>query len=99
MNKWIKAILEVLFLFFLSLYIGKYTINYNENKKILTDQAILEYEADLKEGKDIVSKNYQEPEKDYNNRVSQAGRKLSNIVEEVFNKAFHYLMKYLEHLQ
>ena len=51
MNKTIKIIMIFLTVFFLSLYFGKYSSNYYNNKKILTDEAIKKYEKDLKEEK------------------------------------------------
>lgn len=99
MNKIGKGIIQVLMILFISLFFSKYTIEYNENKKVLTEQAIIEYEQDLKEGKDIVSKNYQVKEKDYNNRIAKIGRKVSSIIEKTFKKGFDYLMKCLEYLQ
>lgn len=99
MNKTLKAILEVLLIFFLSLYVSKYTIIDNENKKILTERAILEYEQDLKEGKDITSKNYQPKEKNYNNKISKLGRNLSKMIEKTFDKSFDYIIKYLNYLR
>ena len=99
MNKIGKVLVQVLIILFLSLFLSKYSTEYNENKKVLTEQAIIEYEQDLKEGKDILAKNYQIKEKDYNNRVAKMGRKISSVIEKTFNKGFDYLMKCLEYLQ
>ena len=99
MKRIFKVSIEFLFLFFLSLYISKYSINYNENKKNLTEQAILQYENDLKEGINIDSRNYQKKEKNYNNKISKVGRGISNIVEKVFNKGLDYMIKYLNYIR
>ena len=99
MNKTGKMIFQILLILFFSLYISKYTVTDNENKKILTEKAILEYEQDLKEGKDITSKNYQIKEKNYNNKMSNLGRNLSKVIEKVFNKSFDTMIKYLNYLR
>jgi len=99
MNKFGKLLIQVLLILFLSLFLSKYSIDVNENKRILTEQAIEEYEKDLKEGKEIVSEKYHIKEKDYNNKVAKTGRKISSMIEKTFHKGFSYLMKYLEYLQ
>ncbi len=99
MNRIGKLLLNLILILFISLFLTKYTTEYNENKKLLTEKAILEYESDLKEGKDILSKNYVPDEKNYNNKAAKIGRGISNIIEKTFDKGFEYLMKYLSHLQ
>ena len=99
MNRVIKLILQLLLILFLALFFSKYSTEYNEEKATLTEMAIKEYEKDLKEGKEIDSKKYLVEEKDYNNTISKIGRKISFTIEKSFAKGFHYLMKYLDHLQ
>lgn len=99
MNNLLKGIAVLFIIFFLSLYFSKYNTNYYENKKLLTEKAITQYEKDLKEGKYIQSKNYIEEEKDYNNKVSNIGKKASKIIENVFHKGLKYAMKYLRYLE
>lgn len=96
MNKTIKIIMIILTVFFLSLYFGKYSSNYYNNKKVLTDEAIKRYEKDLKEGKKIQLNNYIEKEKDYSNTISKLGIKASEIIEKTFSKSLKVIMKYLE---
>lgn len=98
MKKIFKLIMLILIIFFLSLYFSR--INYyQENKTILTDKAIKQFEKDLQEGRQIDSKNYIEEEKDYNNKPSTIARKTSHFIENSFSKSLKYLMHYLETLE
>ena len=99
MNRIGKLLIQGILILFLSLFLSKYSTDYNESKKLLTEAAIQEYERDLKEGEDIISRKYQPEEKNYSNRISKIGRKLSSIVEKTFDKGFYYFMRYLEYLQ
>ena len=95
MNNLLKFIFLGTIFFFLTLYYGKYTANYYENKKVLTDEAILQFEKDLKEGKEIIPENYITKEKNYNNKISSLGIKLSKWIESTFHKALKWIMKTL----
>ena len=99
MNRLSKGIGILLVIFFFSLYFSKYSIDYNQNKKILTEEAIIEYEKDLKEGIEIHPEKYQEPEKNYNNKVSEVGLKTSKLIEKGFKKGLQLLMKSLKYLE
>ena len=99
MNKVLKTIFLLLFIFFLSLYFSRYTNGYYESQSVLTDKAISNYESDLREGKAIKAGSYLEEEKHYNNKASEFGMKTSNFIEKIFNKGLRYLMKYLEKLE
>ena len=96
MNKIVKVALIVLSIFFLSLYFSNYNNEYYENKTYLTEEAIKEYEKDLKEGKNITSNNYIPKEKEYNNKASKLGITTSNLIEKLINKSLKYLAKYLQ---
>ena len=67
MKRIIKVLFIIILILFLSLYFSKYTNSFYENKKVLTDEAILQFEEDLKKGREIDSSNYLREEKDYNN--------------------------------
>ena len=95
MNKTIKIILIIITIYFLSLYFSNYNNNYYQNKTNLTEEAIKEYEKDLKENKSIVSKNYIPKEKCYNNKASSIGIKTSNFIEKIINRSLKYLAKYM----
>ena len=61
---------------------------YELNKKTtLTKEAILKFEQDIKDGKEIDVNNYLIKEnKDYNNKFSNFGRNLSNNIGKVFSE-------------
>lgn len=94
MKKIIKILMIILLVFFFSLYFSRY-INYQENRSILTDAAIKQFENDLREGKEIDPNNYIIEEKDYNNKASRIGRKTSKFIEKSFTKSLKYIMHYL----
>ena len=99
MNRLGKVAGIALIILFFSLYFSKYNMDYNQNKKILTEEAIIEYEKDIKEGKEINPEKYQEPEKNYNNKVAEVGLKTSKIIEKGFKKGLRLLMKSLKYLE
>ena len=95
MNNIIKILSIGIIILFLTLYFGKYSSIYYENKKVLTDEAIERFEKDLKEGKEIIPENYIIKEKNYNNKISKLGIKTSKLIENSFYKLFHWLMEEL----
>ena len=95
MNKVIKVILIVITILFLSLYFSNYNNDYYETKTYMTEEAIKRYEKDLKENKNIISNSYIPKEKDYNNKASRLGVKVSNFIEKMINKSLKYLAKQL----
>ena len=96
MNNVFKSIILVLIILFLSLYLGKYLNVYNENRNVLTDEAIARFEKDLKENKDINPRDYLPKEKNYNNKASQLGMSSSKTIEKGFKKVLKYFLSYLE---
>ena len=98
MNKTIKIIGIVLFVMFLSVYFSRYNTNYYENRNVLTEEAIVKFEQDIKEGKDISINTYLKEEKDYNNKASTIGLKLSQGIEIGFEKSLKLLFKCMEGL-
>ena len=96
MNRVIKVLIIVITIFFLSLYFSNYNNEYYETKTYLTEEAIRNYEKDLKEGKNITSNNYVPKEKEYNNSFSKLGLKSSNLIEKIIRKTLKYLVKNIE---
>ena len=87
-----------LILFFI-IYFGQATGFYQiaENRKVaLTEEAILRFEADVKEGKEIIASNYLVKEKNYNNNISILCMKISNLIEIGFNKFMNFVFTELE---
>ena len=96
MNKLLKFIGIIIIILFLSLYFSKFSNSYYEEKAILTEESIKQYEKDLKNGKNIVSNNYIPKEKDYNNKASKLGIKTSKLIEDLVNNTLKYIVKYMD---
>ncbi len=95
-NNIVKIVLVSLVLLFIGLYISQISGYYeytNSKKNVLTEEAIQRFEKDVKEGKNIEAKNYLEEQKNYNNKASRLGIKVSNIIEKGFNKSMNYIFK------
>lgn len=99
MNKTIKFIILVIVILFLSLYFSNYNNSYYENKYNLTEKAIKNYEEDLKSGKPIIPSNYLQEEKNYNNKISNVGIKVSKLIEKAFTDGINNIIKLLEKSQ
>ena len=98
MSKTIKLLGIILVIMFLSVYFSRYNTNYYENRNVLTEEAIVKFEQDIKEGKDISINTYLKEEKDYNNKASTIGLKLSQGIEIGFKKSLKLLFKCMEGL-
>ncbi len=98
MNKTIKIIGVILVVMFLSVYFSRYNTNYYENKNVLTEEAIIKFEQDLKEGKNISVSSYLKEEKEYDNKLSEIAIKISNGIETGFKKGLKFLFKCMEGL-
>ena len=59
---------------------------------------MVRFEQDIKEGKDISINTYLKEEKDYNNKASTIGLKLSQGIEIGFKKSLKLLFKCMEGL-
>ncbi len=64
---------------------GYYEIRNNE-KKILTEEMIKEYEQDLLNGVDVTNKEYTVIRPDYTNTYTQNLLRISRKIEKVFDK-------------
>lgn len=88
----------VLVILFVGLYISQMTgyYQYNESRKTtLTQSAIERFEQDIKEGKEIRAGDYLEEETDYNNKISNLGMRISQVIEAGFNKAMNAIFNEL----
>ena len=94
MKKIPKFIFLVLFILFTIVFFNRGN-NYYENTNIIGEDAIKQFEEDLKEGKEINPKNYITPRKNYNNRISRYTLKVSHMIEFVFDKSLKKLLKYI----
>lgn len=87
-NNIFLKVLSILFLVYVSLYmmenLGYYNIN--TKNKVLTEEAIKEFENDVKSGKSIDIKNYVGDNTNYKNFYSNLGYNLSIGVDNILNK-------------
>lgn len=89
----------VILLLFLGVYFGQATGYYRfakNRKTTLTEEAIQRFEADVREGKEIIASNYLIKEKNYNNNISILCMKISSFIEDGFNKFMNLVFKELE---
>ena len=93
MKKIVKVILLCFILLFIILFLNRNY--YYENRKILSDDSIKQFEKDLKEGKNIDPNNYITEEKQYNNSASKLGLKVSGIIEKVVGVSLRKALNYL----
>ncbi len=98
-NNIFKFIMLVLILGFMFLVFASKSGYYEyqlSNKRDMTDEAILRFEQDVKEGKYIDINNYIDNKKvDYNNKISNVGNSISKTINSVLAKGFSYVFDYL----
>lgn len=101
-NKNIKRIMFILIIIFISLYFAGKT-GYYENrlskKTTLTKEAIKQFEKDVELGKEVDLTNYINTNvKEYNNKYSNIGLKISNIIDYTFNEGVSWFLKIIKTL-
>jgi hypothetical protein len=98
MKKGIKIFLIIIFVMYIGLYFsyrnGYYEIRNNE-KKILTEEMIKEYEQDLLNGVDVTNKEYVVVRPDYTNVYTQNLLKVSKKIEKGFKRVVKYFFKHV----
>ncbi len=99
-KKTFKFILIVFLISFLILYFSFKTgyIEYqNKKKTTLTNEQIKKFESDVKSGKDVDITSYLPKGKNYKNKISSAGYKVSktceNIVKTTVEEGFKAISK------
>lgn len=97
-KKTIKYVLIVLISIFLALYFFGNNIyqNWTVEKKNLTEEQIMKFEQDVKDGKEIDINDYVIKEKSYDNAITNINQKISNLIEDGFKKIFKYLLKNID---
>ncbi len=87
--KYFKIIMITLFIAFLALYVSQSAGYYEfqqHKKMVLTEEKIKQFEQDIKDGKKIDIDNYLESvSKNYNNRLSSSGLRVSKTIDKGFN--------------
>ena len=94
MKKVIKVFLAILILLYIGLYFtyqNGYIEKRNEERKILTDEMIKEYENDLANGIDVTSKEYVVVKPNYANVYTNSFLKVSKKIENGFDKVIKYI--------
>ena len=95
MNNIVKLFLLVIVFTFFAMFFssssGYYEYELNQTTS-LTNEAILRFEQDIKDGKEIDINNYiVEENKDYSNNFSNAGIKLSNKIKKIFSEVVKFI--------
>ncbi len=91
----------IMFLFIMFIFIyaigssGLYEYKLNE-KKVLTEEQIKNFENDVNSGNVIDITDYIIPEKDYDNVFTKTNRKISQYISRGFEESFKYLFRYID---
>lgn len=91
-------VLILVFLFFVLYFMQVSGYNeYTRNREnMLSEEQIKEYEEDIKEGKDVTIKDYLNKDKvNYDNKVSELGLDLSELIGDIFNKGMNTFFEML----
>ena len=91
-------VLILVFLFFVLYFMQASGYNeYTRNREnMLTEEQIKEYEEDIETGKDVTIKDYLNKDKvNYDNKVSDIGLNLSELIGDVFNKGMNVFFEML----
>ena len=91
-------IIILIFLFFVLYFMQASGYNeYTRNREnMLTEEEIKEYEEDIEAGKDVTIKDYLNKDNvNYDNKVSDLGLDLSELIGDVFNKGMNAFFEML----
>ena len=91
-------IIILVFLFFVLYFMQDSGYNeYTRNREnMLTEEEIKEYEEDIEAGKDVTIKDYLNKDNvNYDNKVSDLGLDLSELIGDVFNKGMNAFFEML----
>lgn len=91
-------VLILVFLFFVLYFMQASGYNeYSKNREnMLTEEQIKEYEEDIEKGKDVTIKDYLNKDRvNYDNKVSELGLDLSELIGDMFNKGMNTFFEML----
>lgn len=91
-------VLILVFLFFVLYFMQASGYNeYTRNREnMLTEEQIKAYEEDIEAGKDVTIKDYLNKDKvNYDNKVSELGLDLSELIGDIFNKGMNTFFEML----
>ena len=94
MKRIVKIFIIALFIMYLITFINRN--NYYESNQVLSDNAIRNFEEDLRNGKKINPSNYITKKKNYNNKISILFFNISKTIEKVVNRSLKKAIQYLE---
>lgn len=99
---WGMRILMILFVLYLSLSIamesGYYEAKLNE-RTMLTEESIAQFEKDVREGKNVDIKDYVvEKQRDFSNGATKTGVFLSSVVEDFMSEGITQMVNVLKKL-
>lgn len=101
-NKNVKRIFYLLLILFITLYFANKTGYYEsrlQSKTNLTKEAILKFEQDVADGKEVDINNYIDTSvKEYNNKYSSLGLNISNLIDKGINKSIEWILKIIKTL-
>lgn len=102
-----KSKFKIIFVFIALLFTFFYFSNnnlYYQNKStknaILTKEAILEFESDIKDGKNVDIKDYlnSNRKENYSNKYSNLGNQVSELLSNIINGGISIIMKIMHSL-
>ena len=94
--KYFKIVVFLLIIMFLGLFFAYQNglgERWNNERKVLTEDMIKEYEEDLKKGVDVTKKEYVVTKPTYSNVYSSNILKVSKKIEEGINRVIKYFFK------
>ena len=100
--KILKIIFNLLLITYLTLYFcgmsGYYEYE-NYQKMTLTEEQIMKFEQDVKDGKEVDVEDYIIKEKtDYNNKIADTGKRISYTISDLVSTLLTKIFGYLEDL-
>lgn len=93
--KILKGFIILLIIAFLGLFLAYkngYYENSLNNKVMLTNEEIEQFESDLEKG-ELSLDNYHKKEKDYTTNTSKMSLKISNKIENIINSSIKFIFK------
>ena len=92
----LRVFIFTMLILFTTLYItqalGYYEYsNYKTNR--LTEEAVEQFERDIKDGKQVKASDYIKKDNDYSNNISKLGIKASDMVGELFDGIMEFVFK------
>lgn len=99
MKKGLKFLFLVLFIGFIIMYGAQklgYAAYYEHEKKVLTDEKIVEFEEDVKNNKDVSMKDYVETTSpQYTNKLTSACYKVSKTINKYMRNGVEFVFKFI----